>query len=130
MPLLVLRRLCGILRTMKMDKKTKQALMVCVPVVMAILVFMRIQVVGLSIETLLEALFYAVILLLAIGMYFLPFIIAVATKKKDRNAIGALNALAGWLVIGWFAALIWALVNEKEEGEKNTQATESTQATE
>jgi hypothetical protein len=50
-----------------------------------------------------------VILLL---LYFLPTIIA--WKKRNRIAIFALNLLAGWTLVGWIAALIWALSSEAQ----------------
>ena len=45
----------------------------------------------------------------AIALYFSPTLVA-AVEKKRPNAlsIGLLNLLAGWTVIGWIAALVWA----------------------
>jgi hypothetical protein len=39
-------------------------------------------------------------------LYFLPTILA--RHKADFMGIFLLNLLAGWTVIGWFIALIWA----------------------
>ena len=44
-----------------------------------------------------------------IAIYFIPTIIACATKKKNWLAIFVLNALLGWSIIGWIVALIWSL---------------------
>ena len=50
-----------------------------------------------------------VILAILLGLYFLPTIIAVSRHKRSAAAIGALNFFLGWTLIGWIAALIWAL---------------------
>lgn len=45
-------------------------------------------------------------------IYFAPSLIAMHKRKKNTGAIIAVNLLAGWTVIGWFAALIWSLTND------------------
>lgn len=45
-------------------------------------------------------------------IYFLPSLLA--RKKRNAVAIFALNLLLGWTFVGWVAALVWALVREKE----------------
>ncbi len=45
-----------------------------------------------------------------IALYFLPSIIA--RNKRNATAIFILNLLTGWSVLGWVAALIWALTND------------------
>jgi len=47
--------------------------------------------------------------LLFLGLYFVPTIVASVHHHHNTLAIGALNLLLGWTVIGWIAALIWAL---------------------
>ncbi len=60
-----------------------------------------------------------VVLLAIIGValggviYFLPSIMANRNKKRNFNAIFALNLLTGWSFIGWVVALVWALTEEK-----------------
>jgi hypothetical protein len=44
---------------------------------------------------------------LLIGGYFLPTILG--WKKANSGAIFVLNLLLGWTVVGWVAALVWAL---------------------
>lgn len=46
----------------------------------------------------------------AIGLYFVPTIIA--WNKDHDNLIGIffLNLLTGWSLIGWIAAFIWACI--------------------
>ena len=43
--------------------------------------------------------------------YFLPTILA--RHKADFTGIFLVNLLAGWTVIGWFIALIWACSAER-----------------
>ncbi len=51
------------------------------------------------------------LILLAVLMYFLPTIIG--HNKRHAAGIFLVNFFLGWTVIGWFAALIWALSSEK-----------------
>jgi Superinfection immunity protein len=44
-------------------------------------------------------------------LYFLPTILA--RHKEDFLGIFLVNLLAGWTVIGWFIALIWACSAER-----------------
>lgn len=43
------------------------------------------------------------------GIYFIPSIIALVRKKRNKIAIIALNFFLGWSLIGWVVALVWAL---------------------
>jgi len=54
-----------------------------------------------------------ILIIAAIMAYFVPTIIAVQDKKQNKTAIIALNVLAGWTLIGWVIALVWALTKEK-----------------
>lgn len=47
-------------------------------------------------------------------IYFLPSV--VGRKKRNFGAILILNLFLGWTVVGWVAALVWAVT--KEPGEK------------
>lgn len=46
-------------------------------------------------------------------VYFVPTIIAFSSEHRQRVAIGALNFVAGWTLIGWVMALVWSLMREK-----------------
>lgn len=41
--------------------------------------------------------------------YFTPLLIAVLRKHRFTTAIGLITFLLGWTVIGWFAAIVWAV---------------------
>jgi hypothetical protein len=42
-------------------------------------------------------------------VYFLPSWVAHKRKHHQYNAIATLNLLLGWTLLGWVAALIWAM---------------------
>jgi hypothetical protein len=50
-----------------------------------------------------------VILALGVTVYALPWIIAATRRHPNTAAIAALNLLLGWALLGWVAALVWAL---------------------
>jgi len=52
------------------------------------------------------------ILLILVVPYFIPTIVAILRKKRNAAAIAALNFFLGWSVVGWVAALIWALAED------------------
>lgn len=54
-------------------------------------------------------------LLLTVGGYFLPTIIAIMRKKKNTLAIFLVNLFFGMTFVGWIAALIWALMYEDKD---------------
>lgn len=48
-------------------------------------------------------------LVVGMGFYFIPSIVASAGKHHNAGAIFALNLLLGWTLVGWVIALVWAL---------------------
>ena len=44
----------------------------------------------------------------ALGLYFLPSIVADRRKRHDMLTIALFNACMGWTVFGWLVALYWA----------------------
>lgn len=48
------------------------------------------------------------ILIPFLGLYFLPTIIA-AAREHAQGPVFALNLFLGWTLIGWVAALVWAV---------------------
>jgi hypothetical protein len=46
-----------------------------------------------------------------VALYFLPAILA--SKKRNAGAIFVLNLLLGWTIVGWIAALVWALTADE-----------------
>lgn len=46
---------------------------------------------------------------LAPVLYFLPAILAASRKHARSDAIFTLNLLGGWTILGWIAAMVWAV---------------------
>jgi hypothetical protein len=53
-----------------------------------------------------------VVLLLIAVFYFLPAVIANQRDTTHLGAIFIINLLFGWTILGWIAALIWAVVEQ------------------
>jgi|SRR5438132_13592811 len=49
------------------------------------------------------------VIVVSIGIYFIPYILARQNKKQNAEAIGALNFFLGWTLVGWVVALVWAM---------------------
>jgi Na+/melibiose symporter-like transporter len=45
----------------------------------------------------------------ALGLYFLPSILADRRKRHDVLTLALFNACLGWTVFGWLLALYWSL---------------------
>ena len=60
-----------------------------------------------------------VIVPLFLVAYFIPFFVAAARRHRFKTAIGLINLLLGWTIIGWLAAMIWAVNRDvgEEQGE-------------
>lgn len=50
-----------------------------------------------------------IVLLIMLGLYALPSIIAWRRKHRDLTQIIILNLFLGWTLLGWVASLIWAI---------------------
>ena len=57
----------------------------------------------------LEALVAVGVLVLGLGLYLLPSVVAFQRRKQNAAAILVLNPFLGWTVLGWLGALVWAL---------------------
>jgi len=49
-----------------------------------------------------------IFMLILMGVYFLPSIIAAIRRHHNGISIALLNLFLGWTFIGWLIALIWA----------------------
>jgi hypothetical protein len=59
--------------------------------------------------------FLIIILILpSLAVYFVPTIIALARHARNALAIVLINIFAGWTFLGWVAALIWSIVDQKQ----------------
>jgi hypothetical protein len=57
------------------------------------------------------------LLVLCLFFYFLPILFAADRNHSKIAAIAALNIVAGWTIVGWVVALVWAFT-EKNEGNR------------
>ncbi len=51
------------------------------------------------------------LLIVLLAVYFLPWIVANHRYHVKQTAIFFLNLFFGWTLIGWLAALVWAVAN-------------------
>ena len=49
--------------------------------------------------------------IVAVAIYVLPALLAWSMGSPQRMAITLLNVLLGWTILGWIAALIWAVMS-------------------
>lgn len=52
-----------------------------------------------------------VLLLVGVAMYMLPAIVAHKREHHNASAITVLTILAGWTVLGWVVAMVWAFTS-------------------
>lgn len=52
------------------------------------------------------------VFLFLVGLYFIPTILACIRGHRSDLAIGVLNFLLGWTVLGWIIALIWSCTGD------------------
>lgn len=64
-----------------------------------------------------EAFAILIMVLLIVGGYFLPTIIAVLRKHKNALGIGLLNLFLGWTMLGWVGALVWSVLAQSKKSE-------------
>jgi hypothetical protein len=48
------------------------------------------------------------LVIIAIGAYFLPTIVAVARKVTNQGSVAVINVFLGWSLVGWVVALAMA----------------------
>lgn len=51
--------------------------------------------------------------LIILMLYLLPGCIAISKHRSNASAIMTFNILLGWTMLGWIAALIWAMTEGK-----------------
>jgi hypothetical protein len=62
---------------------------------------------------------FFIVLVLLLGIYFLPWIVALARNAPRTTAIFVLNLLLGWTLIGWVIALVWAFAEMPRTAPQN-----------
>jgi hypothetical protein len=54
-------------------------------------------------------------IILVVGGYFLPSIIAKSRKHHQYSPILLINVFLGWTLLGWFVALVWSVSAVKKD---------------
>jgi hypothetical protein len=55
-----------------------------------------------------KSILYCMFVIAAVALYFLPSILADRRGRRNILLLALVNALFGWTVVGWLAALYWA----------------------
>lgn len=61
-----------------------------------------------------EIVFVVLISGFVLGLYFLPFIVALCLSKRNKAGIFILNLFLGWTLLGWVGALVWAVCEQRK----------------
>lgn len=61
-----------------------------------------------------------ILVMFGIVIYFIPSLIARNRNSIKKDRVYLLNIFAGWCVIGWIVALIWAIDSERKKEETKT----------
>ena len=46
-----------------------------------------------------------------VALYFVPTLLALLRGHRQLLAIGALNLLLGWTLLGWVGSLVWSFTS-------------------
>ena len=60
-------------------------------------------------EALIGLIFILILGAIALGVYFLPTILAKVNNQPNFASIFVLNLFLGWSLIGWVLSLVWAV---------------------
>ncbi len=58
-----------------------------------------------------------ILLILIVGLYMLPTLIAFARDHPSRARIGVVNILFAWTMVVWVVVFIWALAAQHDDDE-------------
>jgi len=64
-----------------------------------------------------EASILIVFFIVAVSVYFIPTIVAKVRNHHNTMAIFLLNLFLGWSLLGWVAALVWAVIKPPPSGD-------------
>jgi Superinfection immunity protein len=63
-----------------------------------------------------------IIVLVILGLYVTPTIVALDRKHRQTGPIAAVNLLLGWSLVGWVVALAWALTTDVKRADVHEAA--------
>ena len=62
-----------------------------------------------------DTIYGLIALAIIVCLYFFPTIMASLRQHNNVEAIGALNFLLGWTMLGWIIAFIWACTDNVDD---------------
>jgi hypothetical protein len=62
----------------------------------------------------LDAPFILLLLIIGLGFYFMPTMLALYRNCHATSWIAMINVLFGWTIVGWFAAIGWAATGKTD----------------
>ena len=60
---------------------------------------------------------FVLIVLISAIFYFIPTMVAVKRKCRNRTGIIVVNIVLGWTFAVWVVALVWAMIDPIEDGD-------------
>jgi hypothetical protein len=63
---------------------------------------------------------YVAIGIIALAIYFTPWLVALFREHRHRLAIFVLNLFLGWTLLGWVGALVWACLTTRSQEEPDS----------
>jgi hypothetical protein len=60
----------------------------------------------------------AIVLCILVALYLLPAYVAYRRQHHQCLAMTMLTLLAGWTVVGWIVAMVWACTVVRDEGRR------------
>ena len=72
-------------------------------------------------NTIMTAIIFVWIWLVSMFLYMIPTFIGCYRKHHNTLAIGMLNLLLGWTMLGWIISLIWACTNNIDNEKKKVK---------
>ncbi len=55
-----------------------------------------------------------ILILFIFSVYFVPTTVAVVRHAKQKLGIILFNILAGWTLVGWIIAIVWAITADRK----------------
>lgn len=58
---------------------------------------------------------FLIVLILFLGIYFIPTMVAYGRSHNNALAIAVLNVFIGWTLLGWIVATTWACTDNVKQ---------------
>jgi hypothetical protein len=95
------------------------AIAITIPVAILVAVWWRGSELNINTDVVDSYATFLPLIAIPLTLYFLPLIVAKTRNHRQTLAIGVLNFLAGWTLIGWVVALVWACIRPAPRDDSN-----------